>query len=280
MLNIIKARLNLDPLRDASPRVAEWFATPLGRRLLIQERKAVADELKYLFGYHFMQLSSVKAANFASSSRINHSISFAPGSDEALREDSHINGCADFDRLPLQDESVDVTVLHHVLEFSENPHQVLKEAARVTIPRGYLIIVAFNPLSLSGIFQPLAALFNVSGISRRRALRTARMRDWLEFLDFSCTNTRHVYHNLPFNNSRFQSSSGFLDKFNVMNRVPMGMSFVMVARKDKVGLRPIKPTWDKSSILGAIPIAKPAIRTQANKECLVLPFKSRIKKEF
>lgn len=276
----LRSRFNIDPLAQSQARIAQWFSTPLGRRMLFHERKTLSEELRYLFGYHFMQLSPVANVNFGSASRINHCISMSPAVSGLDDKNSSIDGVSDFCDLPFDDYVIDVTVLHHVLEFSENPHQVLKEAARVTIPRGYIIIVAFNPISLSGLFQPLGALLNFSSISRRRLLRAGRMKDWLEFLDFTCLSTKQVFHNLPINNARFLASTRVLERFKYKNKMPMGMSFVMVARKDKAGLTPIKPKWEKGNLLGAMPIAKQAIRANAAKEGLVLPFRTKIKREF
>ena len=250
-------------LADSSDRLSEWFATPLGQCLLAQEQQAIADELKYLFGYHFMQLGLVKGLGFASHSRINHCFSLSPTCHMMASPSVSYSAVAEFDRLPLQDETIDVSVLHHVLEFSQNPHQVLKEAARVTVPRGNLIIVAFNPLSINGLFQPLGALVNNKSIYRRRALRAGRMRDWLAFLDFTCVNTRDVFHNLPVNSVRYLASTRFIESVFRKSRLPMGMSYVMVARKDKMGFTPIKPTWERSALLGAMPIGKQAIRLNA-----------------
>ncbi len=279
MMKRIRSRFNILPLRQTYDGVSRWFSTPLGRRLLIQERKAVSEELRYLFGYHFMQLSSVKSANFASASRINHCFSLAPTALPA-GEGAGVQGVSDYDALPLPDETVDVTVLHHVLEFSDNPHQVLKEAARVTMPRGYIIIVAFNPLSVAGVLHRLNALLTPRGVSHHRSLRSGRLRDWLEFLDFSCTNTRKVFHNLPINNARYLASTQLLEKLRGKNTILGGMSYVMVARKDKMCMRPLKPQWEKTKILPAIPIGKQAIKNRPSKSCMVLPFRSKMKREY
>jgi len=36
----------------------------------------------------------------------------------------------------------------HTLEFTNDPHQVLREVDRVLIPEGHVVILAFNPWSL------------------------------------------------------------------------------------------------------------------------------------
>ena len=38
--------------------------------------------------------------------------------------------------LPFESQSIDLVVLPHVLEFSDNPHQVLREVERILRPEG------------------------------------------------------------------------------------------------------------------------------------------------
>src|SRR5690606_4575216 len=52
--------------------------------------------------------------------------------------------------LPLASQSVDLLVLPHTLEYADDPHAVLREAERVLIHEGRLIIAGFNPWSLWG----------------------------------------------------------------------------------------------------------------------------------
>ena len=277
-MKFLTSRFQIHPLNETCDRVSEWFDSPLGRRLLEQEQRAIEKQMRYMFGYHFMQLSAVKGVDFSSLSRINHCFSLGPSA--AQTSAAEVNGIADFDQLPFDDEVIDVTVVHHVLEFSENPHQVLKEASRVTMPRGYVIILAFNPMSVAGLLQPLFSLFNLGKISRRRALTSGRMRDWLAFLDFTCTANRQVFYNLPINDTRYLASTGFMERLLNRYQLPGGMTNLIVARKDKAGLTPIKPKWQGTRLLGAMPIPKQAIRADGDKEGLILPFRTKIKKEF
>ena len=50
-------------------------------------------------------------------------------------------------QLPLASQSMDLVVMPHVLEFSKDPHQILREAERVLMPEGQIIIAGFNPLT-------------------------------------------------------------------------------------------------------------------------------------
>jgi ArsR family transcriptional regulator len=49
----------------------------------------------------------------------------------------------DMYQLPLEDSSVDLAVLHMVLHYSDDPLEVIREAARVLRPRGRLLVVDF-----------------------------------------------------------------------------------------------------------------------------------------
>ncbi len=50
-------------------------------------------------------------------------------------------------------DSIDLVFLPHTLEFSADPHQVLRETERVLIPEGRVIILGFNPLSSLGLWR-------------------------------------------------------------------------------------------------------------------------------
>ena len=55
---------------------------------------------------------------------------------------------ADFDCLPIRSEAMDVVLLIHALEWSDDPKATLQEVYRVLKPNGKLIIFGFNPWSL------------------------------------------------------------------------------------------------------------------------------------
>ena len=71
--------------------------------------------------------------------------------------------------LPFEAQSVDLLVMPHTLEFTSDPHRLLREAERVLMPEGRLIILGFNSLSLWGARQSLG---KVAG----QAVRAGRAR--------------------------------------------------------------------------------------------------------
>ena len=65
--------------------------------------------------------------------------------EESLREDWHlVRGLPE--ALPFANESFDLVVLPHSLDFSPVPQQLLAEAVRVLAPEGRLFLAGFNPL--------------------------------------------------------------------------------------------------------------------------------------
>lgn len=67
--------------------------------------------------------------------------------------DSQIQLVTDLQALPIHSESVDIIVMPHILEFSDNQHQLLREVERVLKPEGRLYYLGFLPLSLFGLLH-------------------------------------------------------------------------------------------------------------------------------
>ena len=53
--------------------------------------------------------------------------------------------------IPIQTEMLSTMIVPHVLERHTMPHQVLREAHRVLIPEGHIILTGFNPVSVLGL---------------------------------------------------------------------------------------------------------------------------------
>jgi SAM-dependent methyltransferase len=89
----------------------------------------------------------------------------------------------DLRQLPFAAHSIDLVVMAHVLEFHDDPHQILREVERVLIPEGEVIITGFNPLSIWGLRRdsPTARRFSLErplpvGAASQGLAATARFR--------------------------------------------------------------------------------------------------------
>ncbi len=111
--------------------------------------------------------------------------------NEGCRQALHIQGRSY--ALPLQTASMDLIIVPHLLEFDQHRFFTLREIDRVLKPGGELIVLNFNPFSLTVRYQylldiKLADSWLSHFISRRRML------DWLKLMNFEMIN--HVEFNL------------------------------------------------------------------------------------
>lgn len=271
----LRNRWQVQPLQNTMLDLHEWFKGPYGVALLDAQKQTIEHELGGYFGYHLMQLSVLPEHKFYDSSRINHRFSFSPLANEHAE---NAQACADMESLPLPDECIDVCILHHTLDFAANPQQVLKEAARVTVPRGYIILMGFNPTSVSGCIKPFAHFAGKTPIWKRQSLRVRRLKDWLAFLDFSTLDVKYGAYSVPINNEKYLRNTRLIERSFAKTNLPLGGTYCIFARKDKVGLTPIKPAWDKASkgLMDVVPLPKRAINPGMRRHSAdVLPMRRR-----
>lgn len=93
--------------------------------------------------------------------------------------------------LPFAEESFDLVTLPHTLDFATSAHQTLREAARVLIPEGRLILTVFNPLGLWWLRQRGVSM----GLRPYLPTKTTpmslyRLKDWLALLGFEVDRGR------------------------------------------------------------------------------------------
>ncbi|UZJ45475.1 class I SAM-dependent methyltransferase [Marinimicrobium sp. C6131] len=246
------------PLADQSAReMAAWLDTPLGRALLAAEQVALDGVLQDLFGYHLLQISVDPALDITGSSRITHRVTVALDNAGAAPLSSLI---ADPRQLPLASGSVDLVVLHHALDFSPTPHQLLREAQRVLIPRGYLVVVGFNPWSGFGLTRYFTRLFSRHALWRHQPLRLGRLLDWLQLLDLEPDSIQRGFYRLPVQHPGTLRRLQWCDRWGKTLHLPGGAFYQVVACKELGGAIPVKPSWERrpSSLpgLGVQPMRK------------------------
>lgn len=234
------------------PSLHEWFTSPLGRHVLAQERQHLARVLPDLFGYHLVQVGAPGDMDFGESSRIHHRLVFR---DRA--EPHPAAAVVESERLPLASDSVDVVILPHVLEFTPRPHPVLREAERVLIGEGHLLVTAFSPWSLWGLWRAAA------GWRRRppwtgRFYSVARIRDWLSLLDFDVLAVHRCVFVPPLR--RAVTRLEWLEHLGAALWPALGAASIIVARKRVMPLTPVRQRWQARRTLIASGLAEPSTR--------------------
>ena len=213
--------------------LAEWFGSPLGRYLLDCEHRYVDHTVADVFGFNALQLG-LPEHDFLRASRIPLKCAVAPAGPVALR--------ADFRDLPIATNSVDLLLLPHALEFSENPHQILREAQRVLMPEGHAVIMCFNPWSLWGLrrmFSRARDAYPWCG----RFINLPRLKDWLALLELEIVAGRSACYLPPCAQDKWIRRCRFMEKAG--DRwwpIAGGVYFLHVVKRVR-GMRVILPTW-------------------------------------
>ncbi len=227
-----------------------WFATPLGTHVLKTEQALLEQLLPGFFGYNLVQLSVQDTPLFATSP-IQTKVSLnldtrcsASGAGVVARPAA----------LPFASDSVDVSILHHLLDYADTSQDILKEVARVTMPMGHLVLIGFNPFSLWGAWRSLAGWKGQAPWNGRFIL-PSRVMDWLNLLDFKIDRAQYAIYRPPL--SRFP---GRVDDYSLgVSRnlnVPVGGVYVIVARKHVGAGRSIRPVWKSSRAFGRLSVVQ------------------------
>lgn len=236
--------------------LADWFDGALGNHVLAAERDLLDRRLPDLYGFHLMQLGVADRLRLCDSSMIRHR--FVLARSPAARE---VSGCAEPEHLPIDADSVDVVLLHHVLEYSAQPHRLLREAARVVVPHGHLLVLGFNPWSLFGLRAALGRRVGQRPVWNGATLGARRVKDWLALLDFAVEDVQYRVHLPPFDHARSLARLAGMDRAAARLQLPAGAVYLIHARKQLRPLTPVRSArWTMRPRIAALPLASPSAR--------------------
>lgn len=256
--NFFQRHWGVPAFEQVSLDMQDWFNSPLGQALLAEEKEAITDAVQNQFGYFLLHLGLKDCSQLIEASRISHRFCLHPHT----RQDNPPGALADFHQLPLPDDSMDLVLLHHSLEFSQYPHQVLREASRVLMPRGLLVIVVFNPWSFWGLWGRVARMFSRNTQWRHQYLSQSRLVDWLHLLEMQPVSVYRGYFRPPFSRPSFIQHLQWLEpwgrKWGKRLGFPRGGFYMLVASKERIPLTLIKPRWQKEKPIKSMVVTRVA----------------------
>lgn len=144
--------------------------------------------------------------------------------------------------LPFATASIDLVVLPHVLEFSDNPHQVLREVERVLVPEGSVIVTGFNPFSLWGAKRRLARQ-PLDAPWRGRYISVPRLKDWCKLLNLETHMGCFGCYAPPLSQEKWLHRWRFMEPAGDRWWPFAGGVYMLQAIKRVQGMRLILPTW-------------------------------------
>ncbi|MDD4930299.1 MAG: methyltransferase domain-containing protein [Gallionella sp.] len=237
--------------KSTARNLSAWFATEQGGYVLAREQAWFDHTVNDIFGYNALQLG-LPEHDFLRNSRIP--LRFAG----AEHERAAVRLCAD--ELPFATGSLDLVLLPHVLEFSAQPHLILREIERVLMPEGSLVISGFNPHSLWGLHRALTRGQGYPWAGHFIAL--SRIKDWLSLLGFEVVGGRFAAYAPPFQQRKWLERVDFIEAAGDRWWAVSGGVYFLHAVKRVPGMRLIKPRWNKTLVNSLLPVAPKLNNTQ------------------
>jgi len=221
-------------------RLCEWFDTPLGRSLQATEAHRLRAVLPHLYGTVALQLGHIGRHDLMEGVVAPTRILLDVPDTHGFNNVAPVHGVAD--ALPFETRSVDLVLLPHTLEFSPDPHQVLREVQRVLAPEGHVVILGFNPFSLWGLWRLFAHKHGRAPWCGQ-FLHLARVKDWLALLEFSPTQGKMLYYRPPLTNERVMERLFLLEKAGDRWWPMAAGVYLLVAKKRVPGMTALRPVW-------------------------------------
>ena len=233
----------------------EWFQTPAGQYLLRWENTQLSTAVADLFGYHAVQLG-LPEISALQANRMPHRWLVASTSGEGALDSVLVS---DFTALPFAQNSLDLLILPHALEFSQDAHATLREAERVLVPEGRLVICGFNPASLWGWKQRRARWWQRLGIGRLFLpdggdfIGYWRLRDWLRLLNFEVESGNFGCYQPALHSQSWVDRLSWMDALGGRYWPIFGAAYCVVAVKRVRGMRMLTASFKRPARLANAP---------------------------
>ena len=241
-----------------TPDWRQWLSSPAGLYLLAWEQAQLDHVVADVFGYHALQLGMPRLAGLQAN-RMPHQwlACVDPGSEVSQPA---IDLATHSEALPFQADSLDLLVMPHGLELSLDAHASLREAHRVLVPEGHLVLTGLNPTSLWGWRFKRAQWYRRWGFGESSSAPSLdligywRLRDWLRLLGFEVKYSQFGCWRPAMDTPQWFQRWSWLERIGAKWWPILGGAYVIVAVKKVHGGRILGASWKSRR-----PSAKPAV---------------------
>jgi SAM-dependent methyltransferase len=246
--------------------MAPWLEAPAGQYLLAWEQTQLDRVVADIFGYHAVQIgwpmvqalraSRMRHRWLLNDGQLDADLSLNPVALSAGVPEGGgavpVSVLADYEALPFPAGSLDLVVLPHALEMTDDAHQTLREVERVLMPEGRVVILGFNPLGLWGLSdrfdrltRRLGALSPLPPHGHGELIGSHRLRDWLRLLGLEVESARFGCYRPPFTSPRWLERSAWCDTMGERWWPVFGSVYMLVAVKRVRAMRLVGPAWKR-----------------------------------
>ena len=157
------------------------------------------------------------------------------------------NGIA---KLPFEDDSYDIIIVMHALDYTDGPYEFIREIDRITTDDGKVVMIGFNNFSLWGLLKPLMNKSYMPWSLNFYSLYS--VREWFKILGYetSYKETRGLIPIISKHISKYLEKISILQKFLAPN---LGGLYFYVFYKKTIPLTPVKLKFKEKYIVNAFP---------------------------
>ncbi len=213
----------------------EWSELSQGQLAKAELELALVPITERTFGYFLVKLGSLSSQLQLTKCGVRNQFSCTL----QMCDDTNVRG--ESFRLPFQNNSVDAFVLGAELDFAQDPHQIVREIDRALTSDGRIIIAGFNPYSIAGVLKYLP-INRKNVLHQGRFFTAARIKDWLQLLDFEITKHEHLVYSSLFVRHPLRGEK-WIQRWCKRYLPWFSSMYVIEARKREIPLSPIKPKW-------------------------------------
>ena len=167
-----------------------WLIDTIGSRLIQEEQEELVDVMGTINGNGFLQIGIWgNSKTFTNHLRADEFF---------VVEQDVIEGVdlvAKFDRLPIQDQMIDIVFLPHTLEQAKVNKPILSSITKLLKDGGKLVAIGFNPLSPWGLRYYLSGKRFLFGM--HQLISVKRYTTWLIDLGFGIEKIHYFHAILP-----------------------------------------------------------------------------------
>ncbi len=232
-----------------------WLETASGQYLLSWEQSISDDRVSDIFGFNAFQCGTPALEGLrANRMPLRRVVLSAPNANQVSLFSQDLPVLTDqFEALPFESQSVDLLILPHVLEFSADPHQLLREVERVLRPEGRVIVFGLNPFSLWGARHLLSSWWFSPKLPRQtKMIPLSRLRDWLKLLEIEFDRASFGCYRPLSSSESTLNRTGFFEVLGDRFWPVCGAVYCVTAVKRVAGMRLIGPTWKGKALRGKV----------------------------
>jgi len=247
-------------------------------------RKKLEPVIAEVFGYFSLLYTQEAEELMVNKNLIRNQITLIDESGQMKglqfnQKDNNINLQCKYEELPVASDAIDLILMPKALQKSNFPHQVLREAERVLIPDGTIVLIINNPIGVTSLkkefnnfvdeFSNLIKIGNIPNNDKKRwfSLGQRRIKDWLALLSIETISQIAVSQNVIDKSNQLNALLKLKNRIKQFFYDFFADQIIIVGKKKVSTLTPIRQSWRKNKRFVQPPLAESSVQQHAE-SCL------------